>query len=424
MSTTYHTAPRISATPDWMKEIAELLPSAYQEKAKEMKAFVRVRKIGTVDDLLRAMLCWGFARMSLRQLGIWGTLQQVGSLSDRAWSKRLTTTHTWVLWLVGQLLLTAPPPPVCMQRRLRVVDASNLRARQAKSSLLRLHTSYLLNEQRIDEIAVTTESAAESFAHLTWQAGDIVIADRGYCRRTQIAHIRRAHADLIVRWHSTSVPLFTAHGVPFNVVEWLTNMPGAQDECVVSDGTHSLRFIACRLSPQAAERARKKCLRKAQKNGCQLQPATVFFAGWFVLLTSLASDEATLSQILELYRARWQVELLFKRIKQLLTIHRLPSFREHANKALMGILLCGWILLETYRRRLMAMTPTNACSLWQCQSLLVRTFQQQILGTWSLSLIMASWPDLQRYLRLSRPPQKCWSCETLLASIDSLLSFA
>jgi Transposase DDE domain len=417
------TTPMPSA-PTWMNEITPFLPVEYAEKAKEMKAFVRVRKLHTVDDLLRSLFCWAFVGLSLRQLGIWGTVMDVGSLSDRAWSRRLTNTHAWVLWLVSQLLVTSRPKLCVSQRRLRVVDASNIRARQQNGHLVRLHTSYLLNEQRIDEVVVSTEKTAESVAHVTWRSGDLVIADRGYCRRTQIAHILKAQADLIVRWHSTNVPLVTPHGTSFDAVTWLKSLSDSPAECAVSDGTHTLRFIACHLSPNAAERARKKYRRRSQKDGTRHHDITRFLAGWLLLITSLPLNEATLSQILDLYRARWQVELLFKRMKQLVDRHRLPSFYDHPNTALVGILLCGWLLIEAHQQRLMATAADLPLSLWQSQLVLVRAFQQQILGTWSLSLVMKSWLSLQRYLRPSRSLDKLWSRKHLFASLDTLLAAA
>jgi IS4 transposase len=44
---------------------------------------------------------------------------------------------------------------------------------------------------------------------------------------------------------------------------------------------------------------------------------------WIVII--LDAKQATALQILELYRLRWQIELLFKRLKSLLHLDALPS---------------------------------------------------------------------------------------------------
>jgi IS4 transposase len=43
------------------------------------------------------------------------------------------------------------------------------------------------------------------------------------------------------------------------------------------------------------------------------------------IITTLAPTEATAVQLLELYRLRWQIEMLFKRLKSLLHLDTLPS---------------------------------------------------------------------------------------------------
>jgi len=43
------------------------------------------------------------------------------------------------------------------------------------------------------------------------------------------------------------------------------------------------------------------------------------------LLTTLPAAAATPRRVLELYRLRWQIELLFKRLKSLLHLDQLPS---------------------------------------------------------------------------------------------------
>lgn len=50
--------------------------------------------------------------------------------------------------------------------------------------------------------------------------------------------------------------------------------------------------------------------------------------------------------MLQLYRARWQIELLFKRVKQLVWIHRLHSTSALSTQATLAAVLVGRALLE------------------------------------------------------------------------------
>jgi IS4 transposase len=54
---------------------------------------------------------------------------------------------------------------------------------------------------------------------------------------------------------------------------------------------------------------------------------------YIIVATSLSGEEATASQVLELYRARWQIEIAFKRLKSLFHYNDLPSKRGDSVRA-------------------------------------------------------------------------------------------
>src|SRR5438132_13824439 len=93
------------------------------------------------------------------------------------------------------------------------------------------------------------------------------------------------------------------------------------------------RLLACSLPEEAAERARAKERKKAAKQQRQLKDETLYLCGWLVLFTSLAAPQWTDSQVLALYRARWQVELVIKRMKQQLKLAQLRGQTASTNEA-------------------------------------------------------------------------------------------
>jgi hypothetical protein len=80
-----------------------------------------------------------------------------------------------------------------------------------------------------------------------------------------------------------------------------------------------------RKSPQAAEAARRKARREAQKGGHQISQATLGAADWVILVTSLPPEAFAAADILALYRLRWRIELAFKRLKSLVGLKGPPS---------------------------------------------------------------------------------------------------
>jgi hypothetical protein len=87
------------------------------------------------------------------------------------------------------------------------------------------------------------------------------------------------------------------------------------------------RLCATRKSLAARLKARRRVLRQRNKTygkKGQLRPETLEAADYIIVFTSL-DRTFTASQILEMYRARWQVELAFKRLKSILKLGNLHN---------------------------------------------------------------------------------------------------
>ncbi|WP_172632218.1 transposase, partial [Dictyobacter arantiisoli] len=65
----------------------------------------------------------------------------------------------------------------------------------------------------------------------------------------------------------------------------------------------------------------------------------MLLAGWLIVFTSLPTTSWSTDQISQLYRARWQVELVFKRMKQVLKLAQLRGKTPQSNEATLFALL-------------------------------------------------------------------------------------
>lgn len=76
--------------------------------------------------------------------------------------------------------------------------------------------------------------------------------------------------------------------------------------------------------------------------------------GYHLYYTNIGTDALDPEQIRQTYGLRWQIELLFSRMKRMLRLHQLPSSKEHIVRALIWAsvlaVLCSNILLELMRR--------------------------------------------------------------------------
>src|SRR5262249_51381590 len=128
------------------------------------------------------------------------------------------------------------------------------------------------------------------------------------------------------------------------------------------------------------------------------------------------------ADVLYVYRARWQVELVFKKMKQLLRLNQIRSKRRTSVEATVRALVIAWALHEsttTWLRTLLTATASServVVSSWLVSGLGLETLRQQVQGRWSEARLQACLPRLHRFLcrRLRRRGHQEFTVRTWL----------
>lgn len=166
---------------DW-QSLLKRLPSDWQEQAIRLKAWQRMRKVATIANLLRALLVYAACGYSFREVGVWATLVGIGSLSERAWRKRVERSQAWIQWLLGALIGSQQSPgwlPAGIGRIL-LLDGSRLKTPAGTGEDVKMHSTYNLRAGHLESVQVCDRHSAEGLFHVTLHKGDVIVTDAGY----------------------------------------------------------------------------------------------------------------------------------------------------------------------------------------------------------------------------------------------------
>jgi hypothetical protein len=346
--------------------LARLLPPGWRESARSTGALRRSRGVRDADSLLRLILLHVATGLSLQQAAARARRTGLADVSAVALFKRLRGAGPWLQMLARQMLqgdaLRMPAESLLGNRRVRVVDATTISEPGSSGTDWRLHYVVQLPSLECDFFEVTDPGGGETFRRLPVESGDVVLGDRGYCHREGVAHIVAAGGDAVVRLNSTSFPLHDIAQQPIALLPLLRALqgqePGSWPVLFRARGRWwRARLCAIRKSSEAASLAKTKIRKLAAKKGKRVQESTLEAAEFIFVLATDGLGALSAAQVLELYRARWQIELVFKRMKSLFNAGHVPKYDAGSAQAWLHAKLLAVLLIERLSQEARSFSP-------------------------------------------------------------------
>lgn len=340
---------------NWDKKIASHLPQDFDLLLKQSGCVKRFRGVSCAVDLLKAVFLYSVSGLSFSMLSTAMHALSIASLSDTAWKKRFSSLAPFLQTLLSHLLaerITTSSCEASSTRPVFFVDASVVRQQGKKQRQQRVHLCYSFSENQVSQIQVSDHHTAESLQHFSMKPGDIFLADAGYGTAKNYAYATEKKADVILRMTPSNLPIYDVDGKKIDVLTFLKEEKGKKETIKERFGwilyqkkPYFVRIVVAKLPEGKANEARKRKRRKASKNQYKLREKTLFYAGYLILMTSLGVEYGK-EEIVHLYRSRWQIELLFKRWKQNLSIQTIRRGGEAYAKTMVCAWLLIWILVE------------------------------------------------------------------------------
>jgi hypothetical protein len=285
-------------------------------------------------------------------------------MSQVALFKRLRTSGAWLAWLGAELARSLREQPRLPQElRPRAIDSTTVQGPASTGTQWRVHYSLDLVDLNCDWIELTDAQGAELLERTPMRRGDVLLADRNYLRPLGVRAAAEAGAYVLVRLRWSHSAMVDRRERPFNALQhakqlkvgqvgvWPVKLPVPAGKAIAG------RVIATRLPAPLAAKAQRRVTKNASKKGKELDPRTLQAAHFVMVFTTLPATQLSPSGVLELYRYRWQIELAFKRLKQLLKLGRLPHKSPNIARAWIHAKLVVALLLETLYRNARVFSP-------------------------------------------------------------------
>lgn len=332
-------------------------PAALEVSARATGALVRARSVANAVVLLRLLLAYCVGERGLRSASAWACAHEIADISNPALLYRLQNSVAWLESLVAQALATGAPK-AGKGRLIRIIDGTTVPkagpAAKKSNGLWRIHAAFDLPSERFSAFELTDEKGGERADRIPVLKGEIRIADRGFMQADRLAKLLADGADVIVRTGWKHGRWLDKNGAALDIIALLGSRKGRKQGFIdqpISVGRNDgaplmLRLVALRKSPEAAEAARAKARRDAQRERYEISDATLAAAEWILIVTSLRVDAFSTQDVLDLYRLRWRIELAFKRLKSLIGLEGPPGKDPRSAKAWILAHLLMSLLLE------------------------------------------------------------------------------
>lgn len=350
---------------DW-KVIEGYLPTGWRELGDEM-GLIRKRpehmgtKISDLGVALRLVFHQAGMSASLRAttaLAAASGVVAIAAVSLHQWMKKL---GPYLAKLLGLMVDTAAFAPE-KWGGLNIIagDATTVQRPGSKGTTARVHYALRLADMTPRHIEVTDEHGGETARRFRPERGEVWLLDRAYSNPPGIAVFHERDAHVIVRLNRSALPLRRASGTLIDVMSLLRDTDQhdhvRQLRAFVHAGKARIQGRICwlRLPIDKAEQARR---RARKEHGSTCDEDTLLAAEFVVVFTTILT-EFTGQQVLALYRARWQVELEFKRTKTIEELDRLPNFLPETIHSW----ICAKLLLQLIAARIAnaASTPPDS----------------------------------------------------------------
>ena len=247
------------------------------------------------------------------------------------------------------------------------------------SALMNIQYEYDLlsaNWSCLDFTKATRNDQADSRETLdNIEINDLHIRDLGYVTMPYLLGIEERQAFFLNRL-PTQLNVYRKKNGKYLLVDWnsvdrvFKKKELKQMELnVVLSKKHKLesRMVIVPIPDDVYQKRIRKASKHARSKGCQLTNEYKIKARYNIFITNVSADRLSPKDIIQVYRLRWQIELVFKTWKSGLSIHKTKKVRKERFEchmiARIILAMVNWRVYQSVNLALMKIEPNKGISI-------------------------------------------------------------
>lgn len=296
--------------------VRTLLPADLEESARKNNALLRCRNVPDAAALIRMALAYAVSDLSLKDVAAWASALDVAQITGPGLFYRLREAEGWLEHVLGRVL-AEQMPQAAGGWPVRVVDATVINGPGKKPVQWRAHVQIDPATGGFRAVELTDDSGGEKLGRHHFRPGEVVLGDRAYATARGVHTVRQAEAHVIARFNPGNLRTYDLQRQRVYLATKEAEVP------IVGDIEYSM-LIAVPPKPTKSHKswdlAKAIAWIPARAIAARTRAGDVIW-----ILTTLNASPMPATAVMGLYRLRWQIELLFKRLKSLLHLDTLPS---------------------------------------------------------------------------------------------------
>jgi len=295
-------------------------------------------------------LAYAVSDLSLKDVAAWASSLGVAEITGPGLFYRLRESENWLERVLAQTLEREIADRL-QGLRLRIVDATVITGPASEGTDWRAHVLVNAVTGGFESVELTDSKGGEGYARHPVERGDVVLGDRVYATARGIHSLRQNGAHVVVRLNPYTLRICDLRRKKISLIPKEKTVPktGAKDFDILVP-----------VPPAKKNKSHKSWKLEHAVDWIPLRAVAARTREGQVIwvLTTLPRSELSSVSALRLYRFRWQIELLFKRLKSLLHLDALPTRQGPTAKSWM----LARFLAAALAQRLLE--PSGALSPW------------------------------------------------------------